>query len=208
MKKYFLIILLPMAFLNGSAQKNDNNKFSLSLSAGNFIVGHEYITGIWTGIDFSKMLSTKQEKFLQKLTVGGELYFENGADKATIYNPTPEQFVHDRYYHESNTGITAKLTYYPFGGFLKGFHIAAGPLLVYSIRTYEKRAQLIQYSPSLSIRMVELGSDNKLLPGYRLTTGYDIFFAKKWLAGVRIDFLQYHDRDLNGLWAGKVGYRF
>lgn len=197
-----------MAFLNGSAQKNDNNKFSLSLSAGNFIVGHEYITGIWTGIDFSKMLSTKQEKFLQKLTVGGELYFENGADKATIYNPTPEQFVHDRYYHESNTGITAKLTYYPFGGFLKGFHIAAGPLLVYSIRTYEKRAQLIQYSPSLSIRMVELGSDNKLLPGYRLTTGYDIYFAKKWLAGVRIDFLQYHDRDLNGLWAGKVGYRF
>jgi len=207
MKLICFITLFLIIFISGKSQSNNNDRFYLSLFAGNFIVGHGYITGIWTGVDGSAALSLHHNK-IKGLRIGGELYFESGADKAAIYNPTPEQFMHDRYYHESNTGLTAKVSYYPFNGFMRGFHVSAGSLLVYSIRTYEKRAELIQYSPSLSIRMAELGSDDKLLPGYRLTTGYDIYFAKKWLAGVRVDFLQYHDRDLNTLWAGKVGYRF
>jgi len=207
MKVFGLTFLLSIS-LFGYSQRQTENNFSLNLSVGNFIVGHEYITGIWTGVDAAKTVPLHSRTLLHKLTIGGEVYFENGADKATVYDPTPSQFIEAQYYHESNTGFTAKISYYPFGGFMKGFHIAAGPLLVYSIRTYEKRAQLIQYSPDLSIRMSELGSDNKLLGGYRITTGYDIYFQKHWLAGVRADFLQYHERDLNSLLALKAGYRF
>jgi len=56
--------------------------------------------------------------------------------------------------------------------------------------------------------MSELGSDNKLLGGYRLTAGYDVYFTRRWLAGVRADFLQYQGRDLNSLLGVKAGYRF
>lgn len=207
MRKIYLTPFFVLVIICAYSQKS-NSGFSLSVSGGNFIVGHGYITGFWTSIDGSKTISSGQKKLLNKITLGGELYFENGADKATIHNPTPEQFIQDRYYHESNTGFTVKLTYYPFKSFLKGFYVAAGPLIVYSIRTYEKRAQLIQYSPTLSIRMSELDSDNKLLGGYRLTTGYDINFGTHWLAGVRGDFLKYQRRDLNSILGIKVGYRF
>ena len=91
---------------------------------------------------------------------------------------------------------------------MNGFHIAFGPLIVYSIRTYEKRAQIIQYSPTLSIRMSEIGFDNKLLAGYRLTVGYNIKLGNHWFTGLRADFLQYHGRDLNSLFGVKGGFRF
>lgn len=206
-KIYLTPFFLLVITICGYSQKSTSG-FSLSVSGGNFIVGHEYIKGIWTSIDASKTIYSKQKNLLNKITLGGELYFENGADKATIYNPTPEQFIQERYYHESNTGLSAKLSYYPFKDFFEGFHIAVGPLIVYSIRTYEKRAQLIQYSPTLFIRMSELESDSKLLGGYRLTAGYDIYFTLHWLGGIRADFLQYQGRDLNSLLGVKVGYQF
>lgn len=207
-KTFLLLISLLSINFFAFAQTSKANTFTLSVSAGNFIVGKGHIKGIWTSVDGAETIRLRSHTLIHKLTIGGEIYFENGADKATVYNPTPSQFIEDRYYHESNTGLTAKISYYPFGGFMKGFHISAGPLLVYSIRTYEKRAEIIQYSPTLAIRMSELGSDNKLLGGYRITTGYDIYIKKHWLAGIRADFLQYHDRDLNSLLGLKAGYRF
>lgn len=201
--KLLLFLFILIAQLT-SAQ--DIGKFSsISVSGGPFIVGKDY--GIWLSTSFEKKIISKK-KFIAKLATQAELYFENSTDKITVYNPTPEQFISDRFYHESNSGLTIKLNYYPFNKIIKGFHIGAGPLLVYSLRTYEIRAQLIQYSPTLSIRMTEMTSDKKLLAGYRITAGYDIYFSKHWLAGIRADFLQYHGRDLNSLLGLKVGYRF
>ena len=201
--KLLLFLFILIAQLT-SAQ--DIGKFSsISVSGGPFIVGKDY--GIWLSTSFEKKIISKK-KFIAKLATQAELYFENSTDKITVYNPTPEQFISDRFYHESNSGLTIKLNYYPFNKIIKGFHIGAGPLLVYSLRTYEIRAQLIQYSPTLSIRMTEMTSDKELLAGYRITAGYDIYFSKHCLAGIRADFLQYHGRDLNSLLGLKVGYRF
>jgi len=201
--KLLLFLFILIAQLT-SAQ--DIGKFSsISVSGGPFIVGKDY--GIWLSTSFEKKIISKK-KFIAKLATQAELYFENSTDKITVYNPTPEQFISDRFYHESNSGLTIKLEYYPFNKIIKGFHIGAGPLLVYSLRTYEIRAQLIQYSPTLSIRMTEMASDKELLAGYRITAGYDIYFSKHCLAGIRADFLQYHGRDLNSLLGLKVGYRF
>jgi hypothetical protein len=202
-----LIIIFILASRSVHSQTVNTKSVTLALSGGKFSVGHNYITGIWTGIDVAKTLTKRFHTFPHRITVGGEIYFENGADKATIYNPTLAQFIGDRYFHESNTGISAKISVFPFGGFMKGFYISAAPLLVYSIRTYEKRAQLIQYPSNLFVRMSELGSDNKLLPGYRLTAGHDFNLKNHWLVGARADILQYHERDLNSVWGIKVGYR-
>jgi len=201
--KLLLFLFILIAQLT-SAQ--DIGKFSsISVSGGPFIVGKDY--GIWLSTSFEKKIISKK-KFIAKLATQAELYFENSTDNITVYNPTPEQFISDRFYHESNSGLTIKLNYYPFNKIIKGFHIGAGPLLVYSLRTYEIRAQLIQYSPTLSIRMTEMTSDKELLAGYRITAGYDIYYSKHCLAGIRADFLQYHGRDLNSLLGLKVGYRF
>lgn len=207
MKPYLLLTFTFFLVVLAYSQTSNQN-LSLSVSGGNFIIGKGYITGIWSSVGLEKRLQRKEKSFIRHLAAGGELYFESGADKTTVNNPTFEQFRGDRFLQESNTGITAKISYYPFGGIAKGFHISAGPLIVYSIRSYEKRAQLIQYAPGLSVRMSELGWDNKLLSGYRVTAGYDIYFKKHWLAGVRADFLQYHGRDLNSLLGLKAGYRF
>jgi len=202
-KKIFLLIFLCSQIVT-RGQKN-NLFSSISVSGGPFIVGKDY--GIWLATSVEKKIISKK-KFISKLATHAELYFENSTDKITVYNPTPEQFISDRFYHESNSGLVLKLNYYPFNKIVKGFHVGAGPLIVYSLRTYEIRAQMIQYSPTLSIRMSEMTSDKKLLAGYRITAGYDIYFSKHCLAGIRADFLQYHGRDLNSLLGLKVGYRF
>lgn len=202
------IILLPIILsiqLMAISQKV-NSFSSISISGGPFIVGHDY--GIWLGTSVEKKLSGHANKFLNKLTAEGELYFENATDNVTVYNPTPQQFISDRFYHESNSGLVAKINFYPFNRIIKGLHIGVGPLIVYSLRTYETRAELIQYSPTLSIRMSQMTSDKKLLAGYRITAGYDIYFSKRCFAGIRADFLQYHNRDLNSLLGLKVGYSF
>lgn len=207
MKFYFTVIL---SFLLNSYtfSQSTNRDLSISISGGNFSVGHDYIKGIWTGLEIKKSLSKSKENFLSKITAGGEIYFENGADKATIYNPTPSQFVHERYFHESNSALAAKLTYYPFRSFLRGLHFSAGPLIVYSIRTFEKRGEIIQYGPDTFVRMSEIESDNKLLGGYRLTGGYTIYFINNWFLGIRADLEQFHDRDLNSLLGATVGFHF
>lgn len=205
MKINFILFLL---FLTSSQTYSQSIKrdLSISISGGNFQVGHNYIKGIWTGLEIKKSLSKNKEDFLSKIKAGGEIYFENGADKATIYNPTPSQFMHDRYFHESNTALFGKITYYPFRSFLSGLYFSAGPLIVYSIRTFEKRAQLIQYGPETFIRMSEIQSDNELLGGYRLTGGYTIYFTNNWFVGIRADIEQFHKRDLNSLLGLTVGF--
>ena len=206
LSRLFFLFLLASSFSNiVSAQRN--NKFSsISVSGGPFIVGHDF--DIWLSASMERKLATQNKKIISKFTAEAELYFENATDKVNVYNPTFEQFIHDRFYHESNSGIVFKFNYYPFNKILKGFHVGAGPLIVYSLRTFEKRAQLIQYSPTLSIRMSEMTSDKKLLAGYRVTTGYDINISTHYLFGIRADFLQYSGRDLNSIWGIKLGYLF
>lgn len=207
MKIYFILIL-SILINSYTYSQSASRDLSISISGGSFSVGHDYIKGIWTGVELKKSLSKNKANFLSKISAGGEIYFENGADKATIYNPTASQFVHERYFHESNTALAAKLTYYPFRSFLSGLHFSAGPLIVYSIRTFEKRAELIQYGPDMFVRMSEIESDNKLLGGYRLTGGYTIYFMNTWFLGIRADLEQFHNRDLNSLLGATVGFHF
>jgi hypothetical protein len=205
-KRYFLVILMFFFIRTFAYSQKKEGKVLFSLSGGSFNVGQGYITGIWAGTEISKpVFLKKQNKLLNKLRAGGELFFENGADKATVYNPTPQQFISDRFYHESNIGITAKLIFQPFGGVMKGLNISGGPALMYSIRSFEKRAQLIRYSPDLTVRMSEIGSDNKLLGGYRFSASYNINLRRNWIVGIRADISQYHGRDLNSLLGVRIG---
>jgi hypothetical protein len=178
-----------------------------SVSGGPFEVGKGNVFGIWISAAFEKRLRKKNSQQLSKFALGPEIFFENGADNATVLNPTIEEFRHQSFFHESNTGLGLRAVYYPFRRWAKGFHASISPLLVYSIRTSETRAELIQYSPTLAIRMSELKNEHRLLGGFRITGGSDFYFAENWLVGVRADFVKFSSRDLNSLLALKVGYR-
>jgi hypothetical protein len=205
MKEILLIITIsffPVLVFSQSAKP-----FIVSITGGPFEVGKGNIQGVWISAAFEKRLLKRSSMQLSKLAIGPEVFFENGADKATVLNPTTEEFMHQRFFHESNTGLGLKIIFYPFRKWAGGFHISLAPLIVYSIRTEETRAELIQYSPTLAIRMSELKNENRLLGGIRITGGYDFYFAENWLVGVRADFVKFTSRDLNSLLGLKFGYR-
>lgn len=197
-------ILLLIAACSISSQIISQTKsHTFSISGGNFFVGPAH--GVWGAAAFEKRLKNKNQQ-PGKIAFGPELFFENGARTAVAFNPTAEQFINESFVHESNTGLGAKVSCYPFNGLVSGFYIAAAPLIVYAVRTAEKRAERTQYTPNLVYRMSEMSSESKVLGGYRLNAGYDLYFGS-WLAGARVDFVKYSTKDLNSLWGLKVGYR-
>jgi hypothetical protein len=202
---YLIACIFLFSTVKDANSQLNKSEYSLSLSFGNFIIDKNNLKGIWTAVDFSKRVFKNTN---QRFSLGGGIFFENGGERPVTINPTQQQFINESFYHESNTGLNVILSYYPIKKYLKGFFVSGGPLIVYSIRTYEKRSELITYSPGLTIRMTELASDNKILSGYRITTGYDFTLYKRWLVGVRADFIQYSTRDLNSLLAGRIGYLF
>lgn len=206
--KLLYVLCLSLCFISCAYSQKNTENFILSVTGGNFSVGHDFINGLWIGVDGDYSIKKKKNSTLDKFMIGGEIFFENGADKATVVNPTDAQLIHERYYHESNNGLMTKFSYYPFKRFLAGLYVATGPLLVYSIRTYETRAQRSVVDSALTLRLSEIGSDNKVLGGYKLILGYDYYLDKNWLVGLRADFEQFHGRDLNSLWGLKLGYRF
>jgi hypothetical protein len=205
MKTIVLIFFCLLLVLEATAQSGKAH--TVSISGGPFEVGKGNVPGVWIAAGFETRLRKKNSSGLSRFAVSPEFFFETGADKATVLNPTTDQFFHEAFFHESNTGLAVKAIYYPFSGWAGGFHISLAPLIVYSIRTEETRAELIQYSPTLAIRMSELKNENRLLGGFRITGGYDFYFAENWLVGVRADFVKFSSRDLNSLLGVKFGYR-
>lgn len=125
------------------------------------------------------VFNKKIKQIFQKTCAGIELYFQNDADKATVYNPTYQQFIAERFLQESGLGISSKIILKPFTGFLSTQYLSAGPAIIYSLQSYERRAQTIVYSPALVVRMSEIQVDNRLLAGYRISIGYDLRLKKR-----------------------------
>ncbi|HYE54909.1 MAG TPA: hypothetical protein VD996_08705 [Chitinophagaceae bacterium] len=192
-----IILIVSGLFMSLVIAAQQKKHYAVSVSGGKFEVGRN-VPGIWVAAGI--------EKRFNRLAVIPEIFFENGASKATVTNPTIEQFFQESFFHESNTGLGVRVVFYPFKGWAEGLYASAGPLAVYTIRTTETRAELVQY-PSFSLRMVQLMNEHRLAGGIRVTAGYDIYFAQNWLAGVRIDFVKYSLRDLNTLPGVKLGYR-
>lgn len=202
------ILSISFCFLLVSLANAQSGKaHNISISGGKFEVGKGNVPGVWLAAGFEKRLRKSDSQQLSRFALGPELFFEHGADRTTVINPTVDQFFHERFFHESNAGLGVKAIFYPFNKWAEGFYVSGAPLIVYTIRTEETRAELIQYSPTLAIRMSELQNENRLLGGFRITGGYDFYFGENWLIGARADFVKFSSRDLNSLLGLKFGYR-
>jgi hypothetical protein len=125
---------------------------------------------------------------LKKLLLGTEISFETGVKNPIIRNPTAEDFIRITFNHVSNTIINFKLSYYPLGGFAKGLHVSVGPSAGYTYFSHEAMATNVRLPDGRNYRSVMLQFSNAWIVGYKVSTGYDVPFAKNLLAGVRIDF--------------------
>lgn len=203
MRKTFFLLVFA---LSSTVAFNQTSvpQYYLKLSGGKVSFGTGDVLGFWVGVEASKSLLKKPVTAVNKLLLGAEVSFENGVRTAQTYNPSVEDFYFQRFYQVSNTSLNPKLSYYPFGGFAKGFHIAAGPVLTYSIQSKEVQATRVGNTNG-SFRSSVLAYDEGLLAGYRLGAGFEVHLGRKVLAGLRADFSNYANGDINTSAGLKVG---
>jgi hypothetical protein len=153
--------------------------------------------GYAVSADLSKNLLKLPITAVNKLLVGGELLHEQG-----------RQVPEDNYQQTikfSSTQLWAKVAYYPFDGFFKGFNIQVGPSLGYAYRStitpqHKYNPQTQQYST-----IYITSSHNRQMIGYRVSWGMEFKINSRFLTGFRMDFADSED---NGEISTLLGLKF
>jgi hypothetical protein len=200
------IILYLFTTLTVFSQDTAPSRYYLKLSGGLLSFGTGDVQGYSVQLEVAKNMLRRSRSALQQLLLGIELGHENGVRTAKAINPSVDEFLIERFYQVANTTLHPKLSYYPFKSLLKGFHLAVGPILAYSIQSKERGASVIP-NGSGSIRYTILESDKGLLIGYRIGPGFELAITKQIVAGVRVDLANYDNGDVNTFAALKVGVR-
>ena len=93
---------------------------------------------------------------------------------------------------------------------MKGLNIGVGPSVGYSFQSREWQADYIPYNSSsnIGVRRSYLEYVNSVIVGYRISAGYDWEFKNGLLTGVRLDFSNYTNGDINTFAGIKLGYKF
>lgn len=205
MKRIFLSLFFCTALITSFSQTKPLT-VELKLSAGRVSFGTGDFLGYSLSFDASKNIVKKPSFGLSKLLLGGELIFENGVKNPVVLNPTPDEFLQS-FHHVSSTILWTKVSYYPFNKIINGFNIQVGPTVGYSSRSSESGAKLVVDALGQSRRQSTLAYDNGFIVGYRISTGFEIYITKKMLVGVRVDFSNNNEAEINTLAGLKVGIK-
>jgi hypothetical protein len=191
------------------SQKNQVKNNSFKISGGKAFFGTGDIIGYAVQTEFSHNIIKTSRKLLNQLQIGSEFLFESGNITPKIDNPTAQEFYSETFYHTSNAVLTFKISYFPLGGcIIRGFNVAIGPSIGYSHQSRERQATGEPLPGGGAIRRSILEFNNDFLLGYKVSTGYEFYFAKKWMTGLRIDFSGYANGDINTFAGLKAGFRF
>jgi hypothetical protein len=195
MKLVSSIIFLCLFNITVKAQQNKKLNF-IKFSFGRVAFG----TGDLFGYSFSSELSKNLNKHIN---LGLEATIENGKVQPELSD------VFTAFNQVSNASLTPKLNYYPFNKIVKGFNIGLGPTLGYQFKTEESQWTIL-YDPNGNpyLRRSILKYTNKFFVGYRVSVNYDFNFKKGFLLGIRSDFSNYNNGDINTLLSIKAGFTF
>lgn len=177
--------------LSCQAQSKQN---SIRLNVGRLAFG--------TGDLFGYSLSTEFDHKVKKhVLVGAEIAVENGR-----FEPRPSNIL-DAFIQVSNISLTPKISYYPFNKVVKGFNIGVGPTIGYQTKTDESSFTIMYDSNGVPyLRRSILRYTKALFVGYRISLNYDFNVWNNFLVGLRTDFSNYNNGDVNTLAALKFGY--
>ena len=207
MKKTLLTSIFSFIIMVTFSQTNSNKDIYLKLSGGQVSFGSGDFLGYSFSFDASKNLIKRPSFALDKLLVGGELFFENGVKNPIIQNPTLGEFFSKTFQHVSSTVLWTKVSYYPFKKIIKGFNIQVGPTVGYSYRSTEERARRTVDILGQATRLSTLYFNNNFTYGYRISTGIEFNVTKKLLTGFRLDFSNNNEAEINTLAAIKIGVK-
>jgi len=199
-----LVIIGCTVMMFAHAQKNE---VYIKASAGRLLFGTGDIRGYGVNLELSTPLTNKTDNYLQHFHAGVEACFEAGATQPVVQNPTAGEF-QTTFYQVSNTTLYPKLTYYPLlHGFLKGLNVAIGPTAGYSLQSTEQRVTTFDAGGGEIYRESFLQYRNAWLVGYRVSVGYEYLVKNRVLIGMRLDFANYQNGDINTLAGIKAGVR-
>lgn len=190
------------------AQQNSIGRNYFKLSAGRATFGTGDIPGYGINLEGARTLFKQPEDATPRLLVGAELSFESGAKRPVVENPTTAQSLEKSFAQVSNSILSGKLTWYPFGSVLSGFNVAVGPSVGYTHFVSEASRRNQEIFPGYTRRETTLRYGDAILFGYRVSAGFELPVTRRILLGIRADFSSYDNGDINTLAAGKIGYRF
>ena len=206
MKRLSLLIISALFFLTSFSQTRQTKDWYIKLSGGRVSFGTGDFLGYSFSFEASKNIIKTPKIALAKLLIGGEIIFENGVKNPVIQNPTIEEFLSKTFRHTSSTILWTKISYYPFKKIINGFNIQVGPTIGHSYRSTESMASRV-VGPSGSVRLSTLSFDNGFTYGYRISTGFEFNINKRILSGLRLDFSNNNDGEINTLAGLKLGIR-
>lgn len=208
MKWKIFFLLLFIASLPAFSQDNPIKNRYLNVSGGRVLFGTGDIPGFGIAVELTKNSVNESRPGLSKLLIGGELIFENGSRNPKTSSTNMFE-LRNSFYHTSTTTLWPKISYFPFQKILKGFHIQVGPTVGYSYRSSESRVS-IDNIPSFGEfnRLSVLYYDNDFTIGYRISTGYEFDLIQHITTGIRFDFSNNNDGDINTLLGLKFGFKF
>lgn len=207
MRKNVFILLFVFFTLPSFSQSHKEPNTWLRLSGGSVSFGTGDFMGYSFGLGLLMNVIRQPKPGLDKLVVGGELLFENGVKNPVVQNPTLGEFFGTSFQHVSTSLLWVKAGYYPFRKIVKGFNIHLGPVVGYSNRSYEIRATREVDVFGNSVRESTLEFNNGFFIGYRISTGLEFDLNRKFQTGIRFDFSNNNEGEINTLAGISLGVK-
>ena len=207
MKRTLLTLLFAFFLFKSFSQTTQPLDTYLKFSGGRVAFGTSDYFGYSLAFDLSKSIVRKPAWGLDKLLLGGELIFENGAKNPIIQHATIEQYLSKTFYQTSNVTLWTKASYYPLKKVVKGFNIQLGPTVGYSYRSREAAINISVDASGNATRQSYLAFDNSFTVGYRISTGIEFDITKKIQTGIRLDWSNNNKGEINTLMGLKAGVR-
>ncbi|MEO6932280.1 MAG: hypothetical protein ABI151_11675, partial [Chitinophagaceae bacterium] len=117
MKSVLVSLLVIFSITQSFGQKEMPRISSISLSGGHMSFGTGDILGYSLSVEGLTQLNKRSSNRANKLLIGGELFFENGARSATTSSPAPGVIEWTTFRHTSGSVLWSKLAYYPLQRF-------------------------------------------------------------------------------------------
>lgn len=156
--------------------------------------------GYAISVDISKNLLKSPITAANKLLLGGELLHE--------YGRSLPQDTYDQTIKFSSTQLWAKMAYYPFGGFFRGFNIQAGPSLGYAYHSFITPQHYYNAQTQQHLFTYATSSRNKQTLGYRVSWGVEFNVGSRFITGFRMDFADSEDNaEISTLLGLKLGIK-
>ena len=193
-------MLSGLICLSVNAQQSFKKDYFLKLSAGSMSFGSGDFMGYSILIDASKNVIKKSSFGMNRLLLGAELIFENG-----VKNPPIRSI--NSFNHVSSSILWPKASWFPLQKWGRGFNIQIGPTLGYSYRSMEGAKTISTNILGEWVRTSQILYDNGMTYGYRISTGFEFEISNKIITGLRVDWSNNNEAEINTLLGLKFGVK-